>query len=102
MKSYESIKVLAHMPYAQAHVRMINGDAFLFSYTTLVAELKKDDEGQKWLKVNGLYSMTTRKHISAFLKEYAPTLNFQTAKDAFLNNYVVCADTGEVIRYDEV
>ena len=58
-----TIKKLTKMPYANAHIEIDeNGNVYLYSYVTLVAELTAD----KWLTVFGLYSMTTRKHISAF------------------------------------
>ena len=65
-----TIKKLNAMPYAQAHIEIIDDTAYLFSYTTLVASVRVDDDG-KWIRCYGLYSMTTRKHISAFAKEYA-------------------------------
>ena len=65
------IKVaLKKMPYAQASVQILEtGENFrcnLISYTTCVAHII--DGG--WLLVNGLYSATTRKHLSAFASEY--------------------------------
>ena len=61
---------LKRMPYAQAKVQIIesgeNLRCNLISYTTCVAHII--DGG--WLLVNGLYSATTRKHLSAFAKEY--------------------------------
>lgn len=37
------------------------------------------------MRVNGLYSMTTRKHISAFINEYYKQYDFKTIKMAYLN-----------------
>ena len=62
-----TIKKLTAMPYAQAHIEIDNDrNTHLFSYVTLVATITNDG----WLTVYGLHSMTTRKHISAFMKEY--------------------------------
>ena len=53
---------LTFLPYAQATVIIDDeNNITLRSYTTDVAYL--DNEG--FLTINGLYSMTTRKHISA-------------------------------------
>lgn len=98
----QSIKVLKAMPYAQAHVRVYDDEIFLFSYTTLVAEITTDKVGEKWLRINGLYSMTTRKHISAFLREYCPSIGYSTAKKAYEQNFVINIDTGECLSYDEI
>ena len=58
-------KRLDDMPYAQAGIQHFNNADWLVSYITHVARITKDG----WLYVGGLYSMTTRKHISAFLRE---------------------------------
>lgn len=64
---------LKKMPYAQAKVQIIesgiNLRCCLISYTTCVAQII--DGG--WLLVNGLYSATTRRHLSAFASEYCST-----------------------------
>lgn len=64
---------LKKMPYAQAKVQIIESGANLrcnlISYTTCVAHII--DGG--WLLVNGLYSATTRRHLSAFASEYCGT-----------------------------
>lgn len=89
------IKVLEQMPYAQAHVRITNGNIYLFSYTTLVCALEKDKQGDQWLTCYGLYSNTTRKHISAFMREYTK-FDYHTAKNCYNNNYKLNLNTGEV------
>ena len=87
-----TIKKLAKMPYAQAHVEIDEiGNISLFSYVTLVAELSADG----WLRVHGLYSATTRKHISAFMKEFT-TLDYYTAKGCYEGKYRLNVNTGEV------
>ena len=92
------IRKLSAMPYAQAHVEIDeeNG-AHLFSYVTKVADL--DNEG--WLTIYGLYSMTTRKHISAFLREYCPLIDYQTAKQIYNDGYRINVHTGEIVPVDE-
>lgn len=87
------IKKLVSMPYAQAKVEILNCDTvILVSYTTQVVIIKDG-----WLTCYGLYSMTTRKHISAFLKEYAPMISFNTAKLSYLQNFSINIHTGEII-----
>ena len=61
---------LAKMPAAQAGVLIRDNIVQLVSYETIVAEIDND-----WLHVYGLFSATTRKHIGAFLHEYAPQLS---------------------------
>lgn len=89
-----TIKKLTAMPYAQAHIEIDNdNNIHLFSYVTLVATIT--NEG--WLTVNGLYSMTTRKHISAFMKEYGGgVLDYQSAKSAHEGGYRINIHTGEI------
>lgn len=70
---------LRKMPYAQAKVRDyadIGKDLrVLQSYVTDVIIV---EDG--WLECTGLYSMTTRKHIIAFLREYYPEITFNMVK----------------------
>lgn len=90
-----TIKKLSTMPYAQAHIEIDdNGDIALFSYVTRVATLTKDG----WLTVYGLYSMTTRKHISAFCKEYCGSVAYQNAKAAYEGSYSINIYTGEIVE----
>ena len=73
------VKKLAKMPYAQAYVKVDEyGAITLVSYKTDVITI--DPHG--WLTCNGLYSMTTRKHISAFMKEYT-NLDYSFAKECY-------------------
>lgn len=64
---------LKTMPYAQAKVYENGINTILVSYQTAVAQIL---EGV--LYVTGLYSATTRKHISAFCREYG--LDYSVAK----------------------
>lgn len=93
-----TIKKLTRMPYAQAHVEIDDqGNIYLFSYVTLVASLDKDG----WLEIYGLYSMTTRHHISAFMREYVEYPNrecgeYCQAKRLYEQNIRLNIYTGEV------
>ena len=93
-----TIKKLASMPYAQAHVEIDeDGNKYLFSYRTLVIELTADG----WLTCTGTYSRTTIRHIGAFMREYVEWPNgergdYFTAKNAYLGKYRLNVETGEV------
>ena len=89
---------LSNHPYAQCSVRNSNGWTILASYETDVIII--DNEG--WLYVNGLYSVTTRKHIGYFLKEYAPGMTYQAAKNLYENNECCNIYSGEICPADEV
>ena len=73
------VRTLRKMPYAQAKVRDyadIGMDTrILQSYATDVIIVKNG-----FLECTGLYSMTIRKHISAFLWEYYPDITFRMIK----------------------
>ena len=88
-----TIRKLSAMPYAQAHVEIADdGSICLFSYTTLVASIDADG----WCCCYGLYSQTTRKHISAFANEYAAPLNYFDFKRAYSEEYIINRHTGEI------
>ena len=92
------IKKLKTMPYAQAHIEIHDDTAYLFSYYTLVATIRHE-KGEKWIRCYGLYSATTRKHISAFAKEYG--LTYQDFKDRAGEPYEFNTATGEILLDDE-
>jgi hypothetical protein len=82
------------MPYAQATViRYDNNYIGLRSYQTIVAMIDADG----WLTVRGLYSATTRKHIGAFMREYAKA-DYQLAKQLYADGYTYNIHTGEVVK----
>lgn len=86
-------KTLTAMPYAQASVNIAtDGSIALISYRTCVATI----DNQGWLMVCGLYSATTRRHIGAFVKEYA-NITYQTAKMLCNDGYKYNIHTGEVV-----
>jgi hypothetical protein len=68
---------LAAMPYAQAHIVRRPNAIVLVSYTTEVAEIRGG-----CLTVKGLYSATTRKHISAFCRQFGT--DYCIAKECYL------------------
>lgn len=87
------IKKLEKMPYAQASVIIMdNGLVILRSYFTDVAMIQPDG----WLTINGLYSATTRKHIGAFMNEYANS-SYQLAKELYKKKLSYNIYTGEVV-----
>lgn len=100
MKQYTLLPYGERIPghkAAQAQVVKVDGTISLFSYATLVAHL--DTEG--WLKVSGLYSVTTRKHIRWFLKEYCKNEDgifpgFETVKLCVKDHMQYNIHTGEV------
>jgi hypothetical protein len=85
---------LPTMPYAQARIRFDHSGMSLISYRTEVLRVTHDG----WLTVYGLYSATTRKHISAFMRSMvgAPLNNYQVAKAAYEGNYRINTYTGEI------
>lgn len=90
------IRPLKEMPYAQACVRTYdNGMVVLQSYKTDVIYIIDD-----WMTVTGIYSRTTIRHISAFMKEmsvkYGVNLTYQMAKNCWRDNYRMNLTTGEV------
>lgn len=85
---------LSAMPYAQATIRKYeDGTIVLISYSTPVAYIEADGR----LYIRGLYSATTRKHIGAFVREYA-NLDYQTAKRIYEDGYGYNIYTGEVVE----
>jgi hypothetical protein len=91
-----TIKKLTKMPYAQAHIEILDdGTIVLVSYATRVAQILPNG----WLTVYGLYSMTTRRHISAFMGEYGNGCDYATAKMICTDKMVLNIYTGEVIDW---
>ena len=87
------IMKLKNHPYAQCLVReQIDGSVVFISYNTDVIYIDKDG----WLYVSGLYSMTTRKQIGYFLKEYVPALSYQDIKSLYYNSRILNIYTGEI------
>lgn len=83
---------LKNMPYAQATVIISEkNDITLRSYATDVVIIVDG-----WMSCTGTYSQTTRKHISAFMKEF----NFGDyflAKKLYTDNLKLNIHTGEIL-----
>ena len=89
------IRRFSDHPCAQATIiEYANGAKTLVSYSTPVVYV--DEEG--WLRVNGLYSMTTIKHIGWFMRELGFT--YQLAKQLYNDRKEMNIYTGEVIDID--
>lgn len=85
---------LSAMPSAQATIHKYDdGTIVLVSYSTPVAYIEADGR----LYIRGLYSATTRKHIGAFVREYAH-IDYQTAKRLYEDGYSYNIYTGEMGR----
>lgn len=82
------IKFEGHKRAEAYKVKTFSGIA-LYSYGTKVAEVYYG-----WLKVYGLFSMTTRKHIGWFMKELG--FDYQTAKWLYENYKIMNVETGRV------
>jgi len=74
---------------AAARITENNGNYYLISYATMVAELTREG----WLRVNGLYTRTTKKHIGWFMHELNST--YQFAKQLVFDNMEYNINTGE-------
>lgn len=89
------IRKLAKMPYANAHVVVDDGAITLVSYRTDVVRIDKDG----WMEVTGLYSATTRRHISRFMDEYTDR-NYYFAKGLYEKGIRYNLNTGEVVAIE--
>lgn len=85
-------KKLSKIPYGQARVLVFDDDPEIMyalkSYNTIVAVITNYND----LKVFDLYSATTRKHISAFVREYC-NVDYSVAKKCALECLGYCIDT---------
>lgn len=85
-------RTLKTMPYAQATVIISEKkDIILRSYSTDVVIISDG-----WMTCTGTYSQTTRKHISAFMREF----NFGDyflAKKLYTDNLKMNIYTGEIL-----
>lgn len=87
-----TIEKLPTMPYAQAKIVKDENKVELVSYQTTVATV---DIATGWTRCYGLYSATTRKHISAFCKEFA-ALTYDIMKMCYKQNLKYNIYTGEL------
>ena len=82
---------LKTMPYAQATIISTENTLILRSYQTDVIIISDG-----WMTCTGTYSQTTRKHISAFMKQF----NFGDyflAKKLYTDNLKMNVYTGEIL-----
>ena len=84
---------LQYCPNGSCGVVFNENGVHLISYTTLVCSINNHG----FLSCTGTYSATTRKHISAFLKEYAPNMNYYDAKKCFEDCISLNIHTGEIL-----
>ena len=88
----DSYNKLKYCPYGACDVWQAGPIAYLKSYNTLVAFF---DEESRQFYINGLHSMTTRKHITYFLREYANINSFVPYKP-YIGKALVNCFTDEV------
>lgn len=96
-KTVSAHKRLKYMPYAQASIIIDNDIVYLKSYSTIVATIDVDG----WITCNGTYSQTTRKHISAFAKQYSTRLSYYDFKRCYNDNIAYNYITGEKIPINQ-
>lgn len=95
MKEFTTVRFKNH-PKAQVWKWVYpDGHITLVSYGTIVADC--DSEG--WVRIYGLYSATTRRHIGWFMKELG--LDYQTAKTIHEECVTINRFTGEVKDFYE-
>ena len=90
-----TVRPLSHMPTAQASIVEYPGKRDLYSYSTRVAEIRWGANGA-WLRVYGLYSATTRRHISAFMREFGMGNDYSVARKCAEMGCWYNLETGEV------
>ena len=77
-----SINSLRGHEHANAKVVFTDdGVLKLYSYDTEIISVDTDSTGNRQVTCTGLYSMTTRKHISWFLREYFPDITYNQVRD---------------------
>ena len=87
------INKLTNHPYAQCHVYIDGmGGIHFISYKTEVIAITPAG----WLTCYGLYSVTTRKQIVWFMREYCAPLTYYTAKHCYCDNVQINIHTGEI------
>lgn len=82
---------LKTMPYAQATIISTENTLILRSYQTDVIIISDG-----WMTCTGTYSQTTRKHISAFMKEFNFG-DYSLAKKLYTDNLKMNVYTGEIL-----
>lgn len=105
VKSVEYDAPLKFKPYAQAGVKFDRDGVMLVSYESPIIRIACDTV--EFYNTAPDYSRTTIKHVSAFLKEYAPNISYYQVKKAFytdplqawdiMGDDLVHPETGEVV-----
>ena len=85
-------KALKKIPYGQVMVRILDSHISLISYATEAACIIDG-----WVYVNGLYSATTIRHLSAFAQEYCNT-DYYTLKKCYNEGLKYNIRTGEFVK----
>lgn len=87
------IKKLNEHRYSQCHVEIDGmGGIHFVSYSTEVISISPVG----WLTCHGLYSVTTRKQIGYFMREYCTPLTYHDAKRCYYDSVQINIHTGEV------
>ena len=84
-------------------VKANNGMRVLISYTTPCAVVTGVDlHGNMWLAVRGLYSATTRRHLSSFAREFG--VPYSVVKAIAATDYIYNIATGELknVGFDNI
>ena len=89
----KTITNLKSMPYAQAKIVANETTICLVSYTTTVIGI---DLVEGWVYCYGTYSQTTRKHISAFCKEFGKGFDYYLMKRIYAEGLRYNYLTGEL------
>ena len=96
IRDCKNARRLAYCPTGSCHVWINGGHIKLWSYHTLVIDYVPGDT----LVCTGTYSATTRKHISAFMREYVPGYTYHDAKRAFENNAALYINGGDLVSLE--
>ena len=87
------IKKLTYHAYSQCHVEIDDmGGIHFISYNTEVITISPAG----WLTCYGLYSATTRRQISWFMREYCSPLTFYDAKCCYCYKMKINIYTGNI------
>lgn len=88
------IKKLKNHKSAQAHIAQYDDKEYLVSYTTNVLIINYNTN---IMEVTGLYSNTTRRHISWYLQERFSNISYYTVKKGHEDGKNINIITGELV-----
>lgn len=98
MKTKSGVEVtrkLKNCPYGNVGIVVAGNTEFLISYNTTVGEVFTNEKGCRIVRIFGLYSRTTRKHISFWMRELGSS--FTIAKMCVEDNMDYNLTTGEFV-----